>query len=158
VLPNSGGLSQILFPMTASVYYAVTTQGDYGNVNKTWVVDREIQCSAITELADRSFIGELKTKGTDFVYDSSIYFRSPEDIRKDKNGKYYPITSIAITGIKDPSGQEAWINGQNLPYQAGPVNTKYEVKTIVPTFDYNHNIRHWRIYLTKTQNQRWLNV
>jgi hypothetical protein len=157
MLPNAGKLEDILFPMTASVYYAVTSQTEYGNVNKRWIVDREVSCSAISEMSTRSFAGELKTKGTDFLYDSNVFFRTPEDIRKDSNGKYYPITAIAITGIKDPAGEAVWINGQNLSLEPGAVSTKYEIKTVVPTFDYNHELRHWRVYLTKTQHQRWDN-
>jgi len=157
MLPNSGGLQEILFPMTALVYYSTAIQTDYGNVSKTWVIDREVKCSMITDMADRSFRDELTTKGTDFLYNSNAYFRCPEDIRKDKNGRYHPITEISIAGAKDPNGEEVWINGQNLQLQSGAVSSKYEIKTIVPTFDFNHNLRHWRIFITKSQNQRWTN-
>jgi hypothetical protein len=155
MLPNSGGLQEILFPMKADIYYSNTVQTQYGNVAKEWIFDRNVKCSMITDMADRSFTDELKTKGTDFIYDSNAYFRCPEDIRKDKNGKYHPITAIAVTNATDPNGERVWINGQNLRLEEGAVSTKYEIKTIVPTFDFNHNLRHWRIFLTKTQNQRW---
>ena len=155
MLPNSGGIEEILFPMKADIYYSNTVQTQYGNVAKEWIFDRQVKCSMITDMADRSFTDELKTKGTDFIYDSNAYFRCPEDIRKDKNGRYHPITAIAITNAVDPNGEKVWINGQNLRLEEGAVSTKYEIKTIVPTFDFNHNLRHWRIFLTKTQNQRW---
>jgi len=153
-LPSST-LDDILFPMTADVYYAATTQQDYGNISKTWVFDRTIDCSIISELSTRGFSGELRTKGTDFIYDSNAFLRTKEDLRKHTNGNYYPITSIAVTNIKDPSGNNVWINGQNLTNSAAVVNTKYEVKTIVPTFDYNHNLRHFRLYISKSQVQKW---
>jgi hypothetical protein len=155
MLPNNIGLSEILFPMTADVYYAQTNQTEYGNVTKTWIFNRNVKCSAISELSTRSFFGELKTNGADFVYDSNLYFRTPEDIREDSSGKYYPITAISITNIKDPNGEQVWLNGQNKLNSNQPVNTKYELKTIVPTFDYDHTLRHWRVYLSKSQNQRW---
>jgi hypothetical protein len=141
--------------MKADIYYSNTVQTQYGNVAKEWIFDREVKCSMITDMADRTFRDELKTKGTDFIYDSNAYFRCPEDIRKDKSGRYHPITAIAITNAVDPNGEKVWINGQNLRLEEGAVSTKYEIKTIVPTFDFNHNLRHWRIFLTKTQNQRW---
>lgn len=155
MLPNNSGLEDILFPMTAKIYYSSTVQSEYGNVSKEWIFDREVKCSMISEMSNKSFSDELKTKGTDFLYDSNTFFRCPEDIRKSKSGKYYPITAIAVADAKDANGEDVWINGQNLKYQPGAVPTKYEVKTIVPTFDPNHNLRHWRIFLTKTQNQRW---
>jgi hypothetical protein len=155
MLPNNIGLKEILFPMTADVYYAQTNQTEYGNITKTWIFGRNVKCSAISELSTRSFFGELKTNGADFVYDSNLYFRTPEDIREDSSGKYYPITAISITNIKDPNGEQVWLNGQNKLNSNQPVNTKYELKTIVPTFDYDHTLRHWRVYLSKSQNQRW---
>lgn len=155
MLPNNTGLSEILFPMSAEIYYAQTNQAEYGNVVKNWVFAKSVKCSAISEMSNNSLDGELKTKGGDFIYDSSLYFRTPDDIREDGTGKYYPITAIAITEIKDPNGEYVWINGQNKKISAEPVSTKYEVKTIVPTFDYDHNLRHWRVYLSKSQSQRW---
>ncbi|NBO79311.1 MAG: hypothetical protein EBV27_06760 [Actinobacteria bacterium] len=33
------------FPMLADVYHPIVEQGAYGNVKKTWVLDRTIACS-----------------------------------------------------------------------------------------------------------------
>ncbi len=33
------------FPMLADVYHPVVEQGIYGNVEKTWILDRTIACS-----------------------------------------------------------------------------------------------------------------
>jgi hypothetical protein len=153
-LPSST-LDDILFPMTAEVYYAQTTQNDYGNIVKNWVFDRTVYCSVISELSNRGFAGELKTKGQDLIYDSNAFFRTKEDLRKKTNGSYVPITGIAITNIKDPAGNDVWINGQNLSNSAGAIKTKYEIKTIVPTFNYDHTLRHFRLFISKSQIQRW---
>lgn len=154
LLPSST-IDDILFPMTADIYYATTAQQDYGNMTKNWQFDRTVNCSMISGQADGRIDGELRTKGTDFIYESSAFFRTKDDIRIKSNGSYVPITAIAVTNVKDPSGEYVWINGQNLSNQAGVVKTKYEVKTIIPTFDYNHNFRHFRIFLSKSQIQRW---
>jgi hypothetical protein len=153
-LPSST-LDDILFPMTAEVYYAQTTQNDYGNIVKNWVFDRIVNCSVISELSNRGFAGELKTKGQDLIYDSNAFFRTKEDLRKKTNGSYVPITGIAITNIKDPAGNDVWINGQNLSNSAGAIKTKYEIKTIVPTFNYDHTLRHFRLFISKSQIQKW---
>jgi hypothetical protein len=154
ILPSSK-LTDLLFPMTAEIYYAQTTQQDYGNISKSWVFDRSVNCSMISDLSNKSFSGELRTKGGDFIYESNAFFRTPEDLRKDSSGTYHPITAIAITNIKDTAGNDVWINGQNLTNSAGAIKTKYELKTIIPTFDYNHNLRHFRIFISKSQIQRW---
>ena len=154
ILPSSK-LTDLLFPMTAEIYYAQTSQQDYGNISKSWVFDRSVNCSMISDLSNKAFSGELRTKGGDFIYESNAFFRTPEDLRKDSSGTYHPITAIAITNIKDPAGNDVWINGQNLTNSAGAIKTKYELKTIIPTFDYNHNLRHFRIFISKSQIQRW---
>jgi hypothetical protein len=154
ILPSST-LDDILFPMTADVYYSITQQQDYGNISKTWGFDRTVQCSVISELSNKGFRGELKTKGQDFVYDSNAFFRTKEDLRKKSNGTYYPITAVSITNIKDPAGNDVWINGQNLTNSAGAIKTKYEIKTIVPTFNYDHTLRHFRLFISKSQIQKW---
>jgi hypothetical protein len=141
--------------MTADVYYAQTTQSKYGNMLKTWVFDRKVDCSVISELSNRGFVGELTTKGQDLIYDSNAFFRTKEDLRKKSNGSYMPITAIAITNIKDPAGNDVWINGQNLSNAAGAIKTKYEIKTIVPTFNYDHTLRHFRLFISKSQIQKW---
>lgn len=154
ILPSSS-LNDILFPMTAEVYYSETRQQDYGNISKTWSYDRTIECSIISDLSNKSFSGELRTKGGDFIYESNAFLRTKEDIRKKTNGMYYPITAVAITNIKDPLGNEVWINGQNMTNLNTPIKTKYEIKTIIPTFDYNHNFRHFRVFISKSQIQKW---
>jgi hypothetical protein len=155
MLPNSSGLDDMLFPMTAQVYYSASIQSDYGNVIKSWVFDREVKCSAISSMSKKSFSGELGTKGTDFIYQSDAFFRTKEDLRRKGNGQYVPITAVAIGGIKDPNGQEVWINGQVKAMSNQPISTKYEIRTIVPTFDENHNFRYWRTFVSKSEIQRW---
>ena len=34
-----------IFPMLADVYYPIVDQGAYGNVKKTWILDKTIACS-----------------------------------------------------------------------------------------------------------------
>ena len=154
LLPSST-LDDILFPMTVDVYYASTRQEDYGNISKIWQYDRTIECSMISGQSDGAINGELQTKGTDFIYNSNAFLRTKEDVRLKTNGDYMPITGIAITNAKDPSGAYVWLNGQSVNNAATVERTKYEIKTIVPTFDYNHNFRHYRLFLTKSQIQRW---
>lgn len=148
-------LDDILFPMTADVYYAEEIQSPYGNMVRRWVFDRVVKCSAISELVDAMIAPELKVRNKSFDYSSNIAFRTQEDVRKSSSGKYFPITAISVTNIKDPSGQPAWINGDNLKYEEGASKTKYEVKTIVPSFDMFHNIGMYRIFISRSANQKW---
>ena len=148
-------LDDILFPMTADIYYAEEIQSSYGNMIRRWALDRTVKCSAISELVDAMIAPELKVRNKSFDYSSGVAFRTQEDVRKSSSGKYFPITAIAITNIKDPSGEPVWINGDNLKYEQGATKTKYEVKTIVPSFDMFHNVGMYRMFISRSANQKW---
>lgn len=150
----NGSLDSVLYPMTADVYYAVESQSEYGNMTRTWQFDRTVKCSAISAVTG-DLDSELKVKDKMLLFDSSIYFRTNEDIRRKSNGKYFPINAVAITNIKDAAGEPAWINTENLKTEAGTIKTKYEVKTVVPSFDMFHNIGMYRVYLTRSAMQKW---
>jgi len=144
----------ILYPMTADIYYAVEIQSEYGNITRTWQFDRTVNCSAISAISG-VLDGELKVKDKSFDYNSSLFFRTNVDIRKSESGKYYPITATAVTNMRDPNGDPVWINTENLKTKAETVKTKYEVKTIIPSFDMFHNIGMYRVFLTRSANQKW---
>ena len=150
----NSALDDILYPMTADIYYAVETQSEYGNMTRTWQFDRTVNCSAITATSG-VLDGELKVKDKFFDYNSSLFFRTNEDIRKSSSGKYYPINATAVTNMRDPNGDPVWINAENLKTKAETVKTKYEIKTIVPSFDMFHNIGMYRVFLTRSANQKW---
>lgn len=151
----NSSLDDILYPMTADIYFADESQADYGNIVRNWKFDRTVSCSAITGLSGRNLNGELSVKDRIIEYNSSIYFRTNEDIRKDSGNKYHPINAIAITNIRDANGDPTWINTENLKTKAETVKTKYEVKTVVPSFDMFHNIGMYRVFLSRSGNQKW---
>ncbi len=150
----NSSLDNILYPMTADIYYAVETQSEYGNMTRTWQFDRTVNCSAVTATSG-VLDAELKVKDKFFDYNSSLFFRTNEDIRKSSSEKYYPITATAVTNMRDPNGDPVWINTENLKTKAETVKTKYEVKTIIPSFDMFHNIGMYRVFLTRSANQKW---
>jgi hypothetical protein len=149
-----GSLDTILYPMTADLYYAEEEQTQYGNIVKKWVFDRTVNCSAITAAAG-DLNGEVKVRDKSIVYSSDIFFRTNEDIRKMSNNKYYPLGALSITNIRDASGQPAWINTENLKTKAETVKTKYEIKTIIPSFDMFGNIGMYRVYISRSAAQKW---
>lgn len=145
MLPASG-IDDILYPMTADIYYAETKQNAFGTMEKTWVYNRTIDCSAISALADKTLTGELRTKGAFFNYNSDMAFRTNENIQKNKGGRYYPITEILITNIKDQNGNQVWTEGETE-------KTQYEVQSFVPSYNPFHTVDFYRGYLTRSQKQ-----
>ena len=150
----NSAFDDIFYPMTADIYYAVETQSEYGNMTRTWQFDRTVNCSAITATSG-VLTAELRVKDKFLDYESSLFFRTNEDIRKSSSEKYYPITATAVTNMRDPNGDPVWINTENLKTKAETVKTKYEVKTIIPSFDMFHNIGMYRVFLNRSANQKW---
>ena len=145
MLPGAG-IDNIFYPMTAEIYYAETKQNDFGTMEKTWVFDRSVKCSAISAMSDKTLNSELKSTSSFFQYNSDIAFRLAENIQKKKNGTYYPITEILVTDIKDRSGEYVWTESEDNI-------TQYEVTSFVPSFDAFHNVKFYRGYLTRSQKQ-----
>ena len=54
MLPGSG-LDDIVYPMTAEIFYAENKQNAFGTMERTWVYDRTVQCSAISAMSDKIF-------------------------------------------------------------------------------------------------------
>jgi hypothetical protein len=150
----NSAFDDIFYPMTADIYYAVETQSEYGNMTRTWQFDRTVNCSAITATSGE-LNAELRVKDKFLDYNSSLFFRTNEDIRKSSSGKYYPITATSVTNMRDPNGDPVWINTENLKTKAETVKTKYEVKTIIPSYDMFHNIGMYRVFLNRSANQKW---
>lgn len=150
MLPNSD-FGDIMFAMSADLYYAENDQNDFGDMTKTWHFNRRIKCSAITALADKTLMPELKP--SEFLsLANNLYFRTDTDVRLqefdqlDKDPVIHPITEILITNIKDNNGNNAY------PDYLGP--TKYEVATVVPTFNEFQARNFFRVYVQRSQDQR----
>jgi hypothetical protein len=145
MLPGAN-IENVFYPMTAEIYYAETKQNDFGAMEKTWVFDRKVKCSAISVMSDKTLNSELKSTSSFFQYNSDIAFRLGENIQKKKNGTYYPITEILITNIKDINDNLVWTESEDNV-------TQYEIATFVPSFDAFNNLQFYRGYLTRSQKQ-----
>lgn len=147
MLPISS-LSDILYPMTAEVYYAENKQDALGSMKKTWVYDRTINCSAISQMADKTTLtNESTTYKTVFEINSDVILRTGDNIQKKKNGSFFPITEILITDIKDSKGDYVWEDVLGKKVQ-------FEVKTFVPGYGPDHDVSFYRAYLARSSKQQ----
>jgi hypothetical protein len=140
------GLADIYYPMTAEIYYAENKQDELGVIQKTWVFDRVVKCSAISSMSDKTLTGELKNSGPIFQYNSDVLFRTNENIQKKKNGTVFPITEILITNIKDSAGTTVWLEKNNK-------STQYEIRTLAPSYNAFHEVEFYRGYIARSGKQ-----
>lgn len=141
------GLDDILYPMTAELYYADTKQDELGTMKKSWVYDRTIKCSVISQMSDKTTLTaeNINVKSV-FELNSDAILRTNENIQKKKNGTFYPITELLITDIKDPSGLYVWedVLGKRV---------QFEVKTFVSGYGPEHKTEFYRAYLARSKKQ-----
>jgi hypothetical protein len=143
--------NDLLFAMSADLYYSENEQNDFGEMSRVWRYDRSIKCSAITALSDKTLSPELKP--SEFLtLSNNLYFRTDTDVRieefdqLDQEPTIHPITEILITNIRDNVGNNAY------PDFLG--TTKFEVVTIVPTFNEFQAKNFFRVYIQRSQDQR----
>lgn len=150
MLPNSD-FGDIFFAMKADLYYSIKEQNEFGEMEKSWIKNRTVKCSAITALSDKTLMPELKA--SEFLnLSNNLYFRTDTDVRiqefdqQDQDPVIHPITDILITNIRDNVGNNAY------PDYLG--KTKFEVVTVVPSFNEFQARNYFRVYIQRSQDQR----
>lgn len=139
--------TDFMYPLLADVYYPVVDTGAYGNLKKTWVLDKTIACAFNP--------GGLKNKKdvnaeANINIDNSIAGRVRSDITQSTTDSLYSLTNIVITNIRD-------ING-NLIYNesAGPRSGKatlFEVATFNPIVGAFGKTEYYKLILRRSENQ-----
>ena len=111
MLPN-GNLSDLMYPMTADIYYSTAEQSSFGEMVNTWSFDRVINCSAIKERPDSAIANAISSEK--FIeYSYKLDFRTADEILKSSDDISYSITEILITNIKDVSSDNEILVGKN---------------------------------------------
>jgi len=144
MLPQ-GSLNNLFYPMTADIYYATKSQNDFGQLERTWELDRQINCSAIKENPESQMRTQL-TSDKFIEFDEKVNMRTNENIYKSLDGTHYRPTDIIVRNIKDPFGSVAWAESSTEP-------TNFEIDTIEPMYDPVHNVAGYRILLRRSDLQ-----
>ena len=144
MLPQ-GSLNNLFYPMTADIYYANKSQNDFGQLERTWELDRQINCSAIKENPQSQMRTQL-TADKFVEFDEKVNMRTNENIYKSLDGTHYRPTDIMVRNIKDPFGSVAWAESSTEP-------TNFEIDTIEPMYDPVHNVAGYRILLRRSDLQ-----
>jgi hypothetical protein len=135
------------FPMLADIYYPIVEQSAYGNIKKSWILDKTIAGSFTPAGSE---IKEELVVNVDLTQDSLLICRIRSDVRisslEDKNN----ITNILITNIRDDKGNQIYRETSG-PRAGKP--TLYEVATQQPFVNPFGRIEHYRLVLRRSENQ-----
>lgn len=136
-----------IFPMLADVYYPIVDQGAYGNVKKSWVLDRTIACSFAP--AGSAFKEEV-TPNVNITQDKILLGRIKTDIRFSSLDSKNSITNVIITNIRDKNCNEIYT--ETVGPRAGK-STIFEVATNDPFVGPMGNTEYYKLVIRRSQNQ-----
>lgn len=139
--------NDFMFPMQAEVFYPDVEQSAYGNVTKTWKLDRKFACSFAPA---GTAIKEEVNPNVDISQDSLLLGRARQDLRISSLNEQNSVTNVVISNITDSAGNEIYIE------TAGPrkgKSTIFEIATIQPFSNPFGKIEYYKIILRRSENQ-----
>jgi hypothetical protein len=139
--------TDFMFPMQADVYHPIVDQGAYGNVTKTWVLDRTIACNFNS--AGTAWKEEVKPN-VDMTISKSLLGRVKTDIRISSMEARNSINNVIITNIRDQNGNHIYLE------TAGPragKSTIFEIATQEPYAGPFGNVEFYKLIIRRSENQ-----
>ena len=134
-------------PMCADVYYAIASQGGYGEIKKQWLLDRTIACNAVP--TSRKSIEELDPKMISTL-SNKLNARSLTDLRVSSLDKSYAITDILITNVRDRHENSIYKETSGIRSGKGTI---YEIATIQPSVGPFGSIESYQMVWRRSDSQ-----
>lgn len=139
--------TDFVFPLLADVYHPVVEQGIYGNVEKTWIMDRTVACSFTA--AGGAFKEEI-TANVNITQEKVLIGRVKTDIRVSSLEAKNSTTNVIITNIRDQNCNEVYVE------TSGPRSGKstiFEIATQDPLIGPFGSIEYYKLILKRSENQ-----
>lgn len=136
-----------MFPMMADIYYPITETTAYGNVTKTWVLDKTIVCSFND--AGVSYKEDIKPD-PDIKTEMILLGRVKKDIRISSLDAKNAATNVVITNIRDRFDNPIYIE------TSGPrsgKSTLFEIATQAPFVNPFGTVEYHKVVLRRSENQ-----
>jgi hypothetical protein len=139
--------TDFLYPLKADVYYPIVEQGAYGNIQKTWIVDRTIVCNFAP--TGTAWAEEVKPNPLINI-DNILLGRVPTDLRISSLETKDSITNVIITNIRTRNDQPIYIE------TAGPRSgrsTIFEIASSEPIINPFGDIDYYKVVIRRSENQ-----
>jgi hypothetical protein len=139
--------TSFLYPLLADIYYPIIQQSGYGNVEKTWVLDKTIACKL--NPAGNSSKEEIKPN-VNITQDSILVGMSKTDLRVSSVQNNNAMTNVIITNIRTSSDNHVYLE------TAGPrvgKSTIFELATIEPFVGPFGSVEHYSLVIRRSENQ-----
>lgn len=139
--------TDFMFPLCADVYYPIVDQGAYGDIKRTWMLDKQIACSFS---ASGSAGKEEVTPNVNITQEKVLVGRVKQDIRISKRDDKNAVTNVIITNIKDSNGNPIYIE------TAGPragKSTIFEIASQEPFVGPFGSVEYYAVVIRRSENQ-----
>ena len=141
------GPTDFMYPLMADIYHPIVEQAAYGNVSKTWVLDRSIACSFSSGgSADKE---EVKPN-VNITKEVVLVGRSKSDVRFSKQQNRNAITNVILTNIRDASGNFIYVETSGP--RAGK-STIFEIASQDPTVGPFGSVEYYKLVIRRSENQ-----
>jgi len=136
-----------IFPMQADIYYPNVEQGTYGNVKKTWILDKTI--AANFNAVGTAGNEEVKPN-VNITQKTTLIGRVKTDIRISSLDTPHSITNIILTNVRDKNCN--YIYTETAGPRAGK-STIFEVATQEPFVGPFGGIEYYNLVVRRSENQ-----
>jgi len=139
--------TDLYYPLLADIYYPIVEQGAYGNVSKTWVLDKTVAC--FFNPAGRKFKEDVNSEAMVNI-DNSLVGRVRNDITQSNQSASYSLTNIIITNIRDTQGNI--IYNESAGSRSG-LSSIFEVATLNPIVGPFGKTEYYKLVIRRSENQ-----
>lgn len=144
---SCGQKTDFMFPLEADIFYPIVEQGLYGNVQKTWMLDRVVGCS-FNSVGSAS--KEDVTPNVNITQELLLIGRVREDIRVSNRDKGHSMTNILITNIRDKNCNPIYL--ETAGARMGK-STIFEIASSEPYVGPFGNVEFYKVVIRRAENQ-----
>lgn len=139
--------TDFMFPLCADVYYPAVEQGAYGDVKRTWMLDKQVACSFS---AAGSAGKEEVTPNVNITQEKILVGRVKQDVRISKRDSKNAVTNVIITNIKDSNGNPIYV--ETTGPRAGK-STIFEIASQEPFVGPFGSVEYYALVIRRSENQ-----
>lgn len=139
--------TSFIYPLLADIYYPEVSQGAYGAVSKSWMLNKTVAGNFST--AGRKTVEEV-SNNVNVSIEGLLLGRVRSDIRITDENNNKSITNIVVTNIRDKFGNIVYLE------TAGPREGKatlFEVATQQPQLGPFGTVDFYKVILRRSENQ-----
>jgi hypothetical protein len=139
--------TDVVFPMTAEIFYPNVEQGAYGNVKKQWIHNKTIACyfASFARPAQEDIVPNIS-----ITRDLVLVGRVRSDIRISAQETGQSFTNIVVSNIKDNLGNSLYMETSGVRANKATI---FEIASQEPIIGPFGNVEYYKVVIRRSENQ-----